>query len=559
MFSPQALVGAVESVCRRFTFVVVYAGLLTLFAWVCIWSDKLPEYLEPAACVGLTLGLLLSLASYLWCEYLKAEHRNLICQPVVLAVAIANFFYIYLCGPNLSIVDGVGYGAAYVAALVAIFFVPVVRRSSIKLQWNYTCGVLGAVAFGLLISIVMGIFVSILYGTLNLLFSFSSERFYVSLLVVMSMTLPVVAALCNIPRFGELEHEDIDDARPAVALFSKNVLLPLALVYTLILYVYGFKILATWNLPNGNVCWMVIGLVTVCLLIIYGVQGFVCNVSTKETSKKIAWLAMRYIPMLLLPLLLLMSVAIFYRIGEYGITASRLYVATFNIWAYAVAIYLISARLPKLNLVASSFAILFLLTSIVPGFNYCTLGLESVRSKVKERLVDLGAEELPIPYNQMIELLKGRDEETVRSIASDLEYLDDWNDHRAVADIVTSKEKIMEWRIMSTSETVEPDTLKIDTSMTSSPIPEGFNTVQYVRISGHDRWNDEDFSRVAIDDTLSVSLPIDSLRALDENAAFVPVVRKVDGGEDMVLVLISVNPTGSCGNYINFTGYLFRK
>ena len=76
--------------------------------------------------------------------------------------------------------DGVGYGAVYTAAIVAIFFVPVVRRSSIKLQWNYSCRVLGAVALGVLLFLVMGIFVSILYGTLNLLFSFSSYKLLVS-------------------------------------------------------------------------------------------------------------------------------------------------------------------------------------------------------------------------------------------------------------------------------------------------------------------------------------------------------------------------------------------
>lgn len=559
LLSIKTLQQEIINVAQRFTFTIVFIAFLTLFGWVCIWTDNLNDDFVQAMWVGLSIGALLSLAAYLWCEYLQAERRSLACQLGVLVVATLNFLYIYVKGPYLTMADGVGYGAVYTAAIVAIFFVPVVRRSSIKLQWNYSCRVLGAVALGVLLFLVMGIFVNILYGTLNLLFSFSSYKLLVSCNVLFAATIPAIVSLCCFPSLKRLKEEELDSSKPHMAIFCKNVLLPLALVYTLILYVYGLKILFTWDLPNGNVCWMVIGLVTVNLIIVYGLQGFVCNASTKASSKKIAELSIKYIPVLMLPLLVLMSVAIFYRIGEYGITASRLYVATFNIWAYGMAIYMIASRMPRLNLVASSFAVLFVATSIIPGANYCTIGINTVRNAVKERLSAVGVKNFPVAYNDMIELLKGQDKETIEAIASDLDYLDNWNDHRAVADIVTSSTKINKWEITNLYPNSKDNSLRVDGNYDNVVIPQGYRNVEYVKIKGNGReWNDEN-SRLNFKDSLAVTLPMDSLMHIDADADFKPVICNIDDNDDRLLILTDIDVSDYNDYYITITGYLFSK
>lgn len=559
LLSIKTLQQEIINVAQRFTFTIVFIAFLTLFGWVCIWTDNLNDDFVQAMWVGLSIGALLSLAAYLWCEYLQAERRSLACQLGVLVVATLNFLYIYVKGPYLTMADGVGYGAVYTAAIVAIFFVPVVRRSSIKLQWNYSCRVLGAVALGVLLFLVMGIFVSILYGTLNLLFSFSSYKLLVSCNVLFAATIPAIVSLCCFPSLKRLKEEELDSSKPHMAIFCKNVLLPLALVYTLILYVYGLKILFTWDLPNGNVCWMVIGLVTVNLIIVYGLQGFVCNASTKASSKKIAELSVKYIPVLMLPLLVLMSVAIFYRIGEYGITASRLYVATFNIWAYGMAIYMIASRMPRLNLVASSFAVLFVATSIIPGANYCTIGINTVRNAVKERLSAVGVKNFPVAYNDMIELLKGQDKETIEAIASDLDYLDNWNDHRAVADIVTSSTKINKWEITNLYPNSKDNSLRVDGNYDNVVIPQGYRNVEYVKIRGNGReWNNEN-SRLNFKDSLTITLPMDSLMHIDADADFKPVICNIDDNDDRLLILTDIDVSDYNDYYITITGYLFSK
>ncbi len=560
MFSPRGLQAELAKVCHRFAFTIVYICLLALFGLVCIWKKRMPEYLECATWVSLSLGALLSLASYLWCEFLKMRKRSLLWQMVVLALIFANFCYLYFCNADLTIADGVGYSAAYIAAVVAIIFVPAVRRSSIKLQWTYSCGVVGAAAVGFLLFIVMGVFVNIIYGTISLLFSLSSSRMLMSCIVLFAAALPAMVTLCFLPDSERLENEDCDNHKPLLAIFSKNVLLPLALLYTLLLYVYGLKILVTWDLPIGNVCWMVIGLVSVCLLIVYGLQGFICNASTKDSSKRIAALAIKYIPALMLPLLVLMSVAIFYRIGQYGITASRLYVATFNIWAYGVAIYMIASRMPKLNLVASSFAIVFLATSVIPGANYCTISINKVRENVKERLEAIGVQSFPISYPELIEALKVQDRETVESIASDLEYLDDLSDHRAVADIVISADKLSKWRIENECEEVYTKSLGFERNCEPVALPEGYASVEFVKISGNvAEKTDGGLENFSINDSTSVTLPVDSLKSLGKSDCFAPISLMDNEKGHYMLVITNFRTDDYTKTSINIEGYLFKK
>ena len=88
-----------------------------------------------------------------------------------------------------------------------------------------------------------------------------------------------------------------------LAAFCKNILLPLALVYMVILYVYTIKIIATWSLPNGQITWMVTGIVSVVLVTVYGLQGYLCDLGSKPSAKRVASLAHRFLPLLTLPLL----------------------------------------------------------------------------------------------------------------------------------------------------------------------------------------------------------------------------------------------------------------
>lgn len=575
LFSPARLKDALADVAARFPLTLVFVCLLTIYALAFIWDFRLPDTASVATTISLSLGAMMTLAASLWCECFGAgRRRSAAVQTGVLILVVANFAWLMWRGMRLDFVDGVGYAAAYTALAVAIGFVPAMHRCPRRVVWFYTVGVFEAVAMGLLLACVFICFCSLVLGTVDLLFGLYDNRIWATMSILLAGLLPAVAMLCRMPRMESLESEPDDavGARLGIAVFAKNVLLPLAVAYMAILYVYALKILISFSLPNGSVCWMVIGLVSAVLLIIYGLQGFMCCPDVKEPTRRLAALALRWLPLLQVPLLVLMSVAIFYRIEQYGVTPSRLYVAAFNIWAYLVVAYLSLRRRPRLNVVATSFALIFLLTSVVPRFNFCTWGIEAVRSKVRTELLGAGARQLPLSYDGLISLINTLPREQAESLAGDLGWLDDWDNHSAVGDLVRSDETLRSWSILQKYEAKSGNDKGLEIDLTTSPddllspVPEGFASLSFHRRYSHDNFTADSagFYSLTMNAGFSLRVPVDSLSRLDADGRLSPVRVEVDGAPDDAFYITDISITGVRGeerkySFIRVGGYLFTK
>ena len=139
------------------------------------------------------------------------------------------------------------------------------------------------------------------------------------------------------------------------------ILLPLISIYTIILYGYLIKIVINWELPNGWVSWLVSILavsIFVTIIIIHPLY--------EKKDNKIANYFTRYLPLLLIPLLILMFIGIIRRFSDYGITLNRLLIIILNIWFFAVAIYLIISKSHNPKVILISFSFVSLLSAIGP-------------------------------------------------------------------------------------------------------------------------------------------------------------------------------------------------
>lgn len=130
--------------------------------------------------------------------------------------------------------------------------------------------------------------------------------------------------------------------------------LPLTAGYMTVLYIYATRILVSWELPIGWVSWLIVALMTVCIAIQFGLYP----TRFKEGKRFDNWIA-RWMPILILPLLLLMTIGIIRRFNDYGITLNRLYLATLNGWFYIVCIGLFIIKARRINWIPISFAIIF--------------------------------------------------------------------------------------------------------------------------------------------------------------------------------------------------------
>ncbi|MEA5081383.1 MAG: DUF4153 domain-containing protein [Dysgonamonadaceae bacterium] len=139
------------------------------------------------------------------------------------------------------------------------------------------------------------------------------------------------------------------------------ILFPILSIYTLILYGYLFKIIATWTLPNGWVSWLVsiLGFAALATIIILH------PLYLKGENKTVIYFT-QFFPIILIPLLILMLVGIVRRFSDYGVTINRLLILILNLWFFAMCIYLFisHSRQPKWILI--SFSVIALLAAIGP-------------------------------------------------------------------------------------------------------------------------------------------------------------------------------------------------
>lgn len=447
ILSPDAVRRTIGSISLRFPLPLTFAVLLTLWGIISqyAWTSDY-DYIFHSVTWALTEGFLLTLAIDLWCEFGFGKKILGAALTASVAVVAADLALLLIRGGTRTEAETIGRFAVSTALVTAILFLPAVSRYSRRQLWMYTLIQFGAVARAVYLGIVIAAACLIINGTVSILFNFDDYRLTVSVICILAGLLPCVVYLSTIPRRRELENAVFPDN--IAATFCKNVVLPLVVVYTIILYVYEAKTLLTWTLPNVSVTWMVTGLMTAVLVMLYGLQHYSFSGDDSGSGAKIAAFARKYAPVALLPLLIMMSAGLVYRVREYGITASRLYVTAFNIWAYATVIYLIVRKNTNLNLVAASFSVVFALVSVIPGLNLSSIAENLVRNDVVEALHKAGVEQLPVTVDEARSALSRLNEREAKNTASKIEYLDSWRDHSAISDIVRDDSRIYDFNVL---------------------------------------------------------------------------------------------------------------
>ena len=158
--------------------------------------------------------------------------------------------------------------------------------------------------------------------------------------------------------FDELEK--IEEYPFGLKVFSQYILLPLLLLYLVILYVYGGKIIALWDWPKGVVSWLIVavsvlGIFTFLLIHPYGQKQE--NSWIKKFTKIFYFLV--------IPLVVLLFLAISIRLADYGITINRYIILLLGIWLTLVSGYFIIGK-NNIKFIPISLCVMMLLMSFGP-------------------------------------------------------------------------------------------------------------------------------------------------------------------------------------------------
>lgn len=222
---------------------------------------------------------------------------------------------------------------------LVIAFIPYTGKGQINGFWNYNKLLLVRVLTSALYSGVLYGGLALALGSLDFLFDIDlHDELFGDMFVVIVGLFNTIFFLAGIPdTFDDLE--DLHVYPKGIRVFAQYILLPLLILYLIILYVYGGKIIVLWSWPKGIVSYLitcvgVLGIFTILLLYPYG------NQPEHGWMKKFS----RWYYLVLIPLVFLLFYAIIIRMGDYGITINRYIIILLGIWLTIVSVYFATGK-----------------------------------------------------------------------------------------------------------------------------------------------------------------------------------------------------------------------
>lgn len=221
--------------------------------------------------------------------------------------------------------------------------------------------------------------------------------------------------------------------------FTQYILLPLLMLYLLILYAYGAKIVALWDWPKGVVSYLIVCVAVLGIFVFLMIYPY----GQKEENSWIKKFSKAYY-FILLPLVALLFIAITMRLGDYGITINRYIILLLGIWLTLVCIYFMIGK-TNIKFIPVSLSIMIVLMSFGP-WSMFSVSEKSQANRLKHILEENGLlkdgkvvneQKLEIDSNyysqsfvpQNKQLLTDSLNNEVKSI---LDYLDDYHGFNAI-------------------------------------------------------------------------------------------------------------------------------
>ena len=359
--SLKNLTYGVEQVIRRFPLVVVVAALKAVLLYLLI--EKLPTAPHPSIYIKLTLVLFLALPLFL-SLHLVAERRKwglgTLAAGILGVVALLVAYY-FTISPNLIQRDYYRFGMFLVCAHLLVSFAPFVGYDEPNGFWQFNKTMLLQFLTATLYAGTLYIGIIIAVETVRFLFDVTySIKIEADLFVLIGGFFHTLFFLNGFPARLDLLEAQQSYSR-GVKLFTQYVLLPLEVVYLLILYIYTAKILIQWQLPEGGVAYLVMAFSVAgifALLLLYPIRD----------SAEERWIRIftRWFYLALFPLIVLLGVAIFRRIGEYGVTENRYLVAALAVWLTGITVYFLISKKDDIRWIPLSLWVASFLLAIGP-------------------------------------------------------------------------------------------------------------------------------------------------------------------------------------------------
>ncbi|MEJ2636432.1 MAG: DUF4153 domain-containing protein [Calditrichia bacterium] len=242
-----------------------------------------------------------------------------------------------------------------------VAFAPYFGPGEVNGFWQYNKTLLLRIITTLVYTVVLYAGLSLALAALDNLFGMNVPgKRYGELWFIILGLFNTWSFLAGIPKNLD-QLEESTNYPKGIKIFAQYILFPLVLVYLIILYAYLAKILISWNWPQGWVGRLILGFSTTgifSLLLLHPIRDREENRWIKSTS--------RWFYVVMIPLVIMLLLALWRRISEYGITEGRYIGVALGLWLGGIVIYFLLSSTKSIKTIPISLCVLALIISFGP-------------------------------------------------------------------------------------------------------------------------------------------------------------------------------------------------
>ncbi len=563
------LTGSLNKCARRFPTATFFIAALTCWFIYLTHKDGLDDLrLTYAITYYFAVGIPLSIMLQLWSEEIKNKQRHFTIQATGQMLLLADAIFLYSV-ETVTLAITVAHTAIVMAIIIATFLISFYRERNDLSCWNFSWRTIVAYIKAQITGILFTGGIELLIFSISILFDTNiSDEIYIDVAIIFSIGFTCLFFIGMLPA-GNAKHDTLPRTNTFLNIMVSYVFIPLVACYIIVLYAYTARIIMLWELPDGYVSLLVTALMAGCIIIEAGLYPFRQFPVKKQSHELIA----RWLPMLILPLLLLMTIGIVRRINDYGITYMRLYLITFNLWCYGVCIILYLTRARRIMWIPASFAIVLLITSIIPKFNFANISLETIQGEIEETMRQTCTDTPPLSEEQYDNWINNTLPEKEAQLINDkLIYLSETYDTADYNHLVADSIYFYYYKIYygAGADTVVADVEGYYAFYASLgngfDIPDGVTRITEVQLYGYNSDSQLVFHRngqlpvgLNASDTIYIDFP--TLKMLNSDYAITPYDKLPQNRDDFKFVLTELNGSAGDNDSVNITeisGYLFN-
>lgn len=346
-------------VISRFPLQVVVAVTSTIsWCFLVDSSSRIQEQLIVFLAVcNLALTLLLAADLYAEANQLKLAKQWAL-RIVVVLICTGLYF---ILKPSIYLADVYRIGLLAFAFHLLVAFAPFINKDNVNGFWQYNKTLFLRFLTSALYAAVLFIGLAVALMAINGLFSIKIEwQTYMRLFAIVTAGFMTVFFLAGVPDNFEVLNKD-ESYPKGLKIFTQYVLIPLMTIYLLILLVYEAKIIMNWELPKGLVSTLILGYA------VFGILSLLLIHPIKEKEGN-GWMKLfsRFFYIMMIPLVVLLLLAVWKRVGNYGITESRYILVILAAWLSLITVYFLFSKKQNIKIIPISLCILALLATYGP-------------------------------------------------------------------------------------------------------------------------------------------------------------------------------------------------